>query len=126
MYSTEDTEFSKYIEVNWRALDRMSRDSCDLYPSIDQLMGLEDVYDVVESQSELVHGISEISLSDLPGIMFWENSGASEYISFSGRDPSDAIREALRIIFDHIRRKPVIQNVKKARLILEGSADNNP
>ena len=62
MYSTEDAEFSKYIDVNWRALDRMSGDSCDMYPSIDQLTGLEDVYNLLNSQSELVSGISAISL----------------------------------------------------------------
>ena len=86
MYSTEDTEFSKYIDANWRALDRMSSDSCDMYPSIDQLIGLEDTYDLLNSQSELIRGMSAISLSDLPGIMFWDNQGAREYFSFAGRE----------------------------------------
>jgi len=103
----------------------MSGDSCDMYPSMDQLIGLEDAYDLINSQSELVSGISAISLSDLPGIMFWDNHGASEYISFAGRDDPGAIRDALRLIFEYIRRKAVIQKVRAARLRLEKSAENS-
>lgn len=125
MYSTEDTEFSKYIDTNWRALDRMSGDSCDMYPSIDQLTGLEDVYDVLNSQSKLVRGMSAISLSDLPGIMFWDNQGTSEYISFVGRDNPGAIRDALRTIFECIRRNAIIQNIVTARMRLECSTARN-
>ena len=124
MYSTEDTEFSKYIDANWRALDRMSGDYCDMYPSIDQLIGLEDVYDVLNSQSKLVRGMSAVSLSDLPGIMFWDNHGASEYISFAGRDNPGAIRDALRAIFERLRQKAIIQNIVTARLRLE-SVENS-
>ena len=57
--------------------------------------------------------------------MFWDNHGASEYVSFTGRDDSGAIRDALRVIFEYIRRKAVIQNVTIARLRLELAARGN-
>jgi hypothetical protein len=119
MYSTEDSEFSEYTSSNWDALDRMSNDFCDLHPSIDQLGGLEDVYDIVNSHSNLLHGISDIRLRDLPGIMFWDNRGDNEYISFSGRDRPGEIRSALRTIFDYIRNDPTIQSVAAARMDLK-------
>lgn len=118
MYSTEDSEFSEYISSNWDALDRMSNDCCDLHPSIDQLGGLEDVYDMLNSHSELVHGISDIRLRDLPGIMFWDSHGKNEYVSFNGRNRPGEIKNTLRTIFDYIRRDPTIRSVAAARLSL--------
>lgn len=119
MYSREDVEFSEYIRSNWRALDRMSGDFCDLYPSIDQLCDLEDVYSVLNSPTKLVRGMCSVELSHLPGIMFWDKQEKAEYISFTGRNDPVAIRESLRVIFHHIRQRAVMQSVAEARAQLQ-------
>jgi hypothetical protein len=69
--------------------------------------------------------MSAISLSDLPGIMFWDNQGESEYFSFAGRDNPGAIRDALRTIFDCTRQDAIIQNIATARMRLECSTLKN-
>jgi hypothetical protein len=126
LYSTEDGTLSSYISDHWDALDRMSSNFCDIHPSLDQLRGREDVYDIVNSESELIRGIFNVKLSDLPGIMFWDRQGRSEYVSFRDRIDSDSIRNALRIIFEAIRQEPSIRNVAIARERTELETSKKP
>jgi hypothetical protein len=126
LYSTEDRVLSSYISDHWDALDRMSNDFCDIHPSLDQLRGREDVYDVVNSDSELIHGIFNIKLSDLPGIIFWDRERRSEYVSLRERNDPDSVRDALRIIFEAIRCEPSIRSIAIARERIELETPKKP
>lgn len=109
LYSTEDDMLSSYVSAHWNALDRLSGDLCDIYPSLEQLRGNEYVYDTIGSTPEIA-GMDDIRLSELPGIMFWNNLEQSNYVSFRGLN-SDSIRHAFRLLFEHIRAKPSIESV---------------
>lgn len=92
----------------------MSGDYCDIHPSLDQLRGYEDVYDIINSETELVRGVSDIKLSELPGIIFWDGTGRNEYVSFSGRDTFESMRDALRVVFEAIRQEPSLRSIEIA------------
>jgi hypothetical protein len=133
LFSSEDKEVQQYIEEHWDALDRLSADFCDLYPSIHQLRASgEDAYSLLNDRSFLA-STSEISVKALPGIFFWDLTGESAYLplwSENGLDRSK-IRWLLREVFDYIRRSPTIASVRQAtgripapqdRLLYGGSA----
>lgn len=114
LYSTEDPAVESYIATNWRALDRMSGEFCDIHPSLEQLRGAEDAYSALDTVPEIIGGISRVGISELPGIMFWNDSGQTEYVSFRQASTHDAIRDKLRMIFEQIRIDPTIPSVRLA------------
>lgn len=113
LYSTEDDMLSSCVSDHWDSLDRLSGDLCDIYPSLEQLHGNEYVYDMIGSTPEIA-GVDDIQLSELPGIMFWSSLGQGDYVSFCGLNSGD-IRQAFRLLFEHIRAKPSIESVALAK-----------
>jgi hypothetical protein len=118
LYTSEDNEVSKYILENWGALDTLSGDYCDIHPSVDQFENTEDAYDLIEKM-DILRNTKFNSYSQLPGIFFWDLSGATEYISFGNEFSQATIRQIVRIIFEEIRKAPNIHSVSKAKTIIE-------
>jgi hypothetical protein len=112
LYSSEDREFASYVSANWHALDGMSGNFCDLHPSLDQLRGAEDAYNALDLVPEIIGGTGRVRLSELPGIMFWDQRGRAEYVSFSNMNSHDQIRSGLRQIFEGIRASPGILSIQ--------------
>lgn len=123
LYSSEDHAIASYITANWRALDRMSGEFCDIHPSLEQLRGLEDAYSALDAVPEVIGGIGRVEISKLPGIMFWDELGRTEYVSFKQALTHDAIRDELRIIFEQIRIDPTIPSVRLARSRIPADRD---
>jgi hypothetical protein len=115
LYSSEDRALTSYVNDHWNALDRMSGDLCDIHPSLDQLLDHEDAYELLDETSKL-RGLRYIGLTQLPGIIFWDHNGASEYVAL--RDIQASITVALRTIFENLRRDPDIASIASAKRAL--------
>ncbi|MGW3240460.1 hypothetical protein [Streptomyces olivaceus] len=111
LYSTEDSALASYITRNWCALDRLSANYCDIYPSLGQLADQEDAYSALGLLSDI---LGYVDLTDLPGMAFWGNGGKVAYIPFCGWS-EDSITHGLRFIFDAIRTDPSIPAVLKSK-----------
>jgi hypothetical protein len=81
LYSSEDDLFSTYIRDNWAALDSMSGELCDIYTSMLQLRGGEDIYSFLDDLY-YIPGSESIRIDKLPIILLWSDS-ASLNISLS-------------------------------------------
>jgi hypothetical protein len=79
LYSSEDNEVQEYLLAHWGALDSLSGNFCDIYPSVKQLRRMEDAYDLIDTPGPL-RGIEEVSVSQLPGLFFWDRWGSTEYV----------------------------------------------
>lgn len=118
LYTSEDNEVSKYILENWGALDTLSGEYCDIHPSVDQFENIEDAYNLIEKM-DVLRNSKFNSYSQLPGIFFWNLSGATEYISFGSEFSQATLRQVVRTIFEEIRKAPDIHSVSKAKKIIE-------
>lgn len=125
LYTSEDSEVSKYILENWGALDTLSGDFCDIHPSVDQFENIEDAYDLIEKM-DVLRNSKFNSYSQLPGIFFWDVSGATEYISFGNEISQSTLRQVIRIIFEEVRKKPNIHSVSKAKNLIEDKNNMSP
>ena len=118
LYTTEDQNIESYISENWGALDTLSGDFCDIHPSVDQFKKAEDAYDFIE-KLDVIKSSKFNSYSQLPGIFFWDNNGAAEFIPFGYKKNPANITRVLRTIFEEIHKKPTISSVTSAKKSLE-------
>ena len=123
LYSSEDTGVDDYVRRNWGALDSMSGDCCDIHPTMAQLHGQEDAYDLLDELH--VPTPPDLSLPSLPGILFWNRDGDSVYVPFGHGADANVITACLRAIFGELRRSPTLGTVKAAKETLTHTARNN-
>lgn len=114
LYTSEDDNIENYILHNWGALDTLSGEYCDIYPSLGQFHNLEDAYDYIENLTVLKR-TRFIDYSKLPGLFFWDNSGNTEYIPFEQDSQPNQIKFIVRTIFEAIRKEPVISSITRAK-----------
>jgi hypothetical protein len=114
LYTSEDDNIENYILHNWGALDTLSGEYCDIYPSLGQFHNLEDAYDYIENLNVLKR-TRFIEYSQLPGLFFWDNSGNTEYIPLEQDSQQSQIKFIVRTIFEAIRKKPVISSITRAK-----------
>lgn len=119
LYSTEDPEIEDYLRENWMALNGISGDYCDIYPSLEQLHRAEDAYGLLGAanrDSRSLPGLNEVTVSELPGILFWDNAGQSAYFPLLPQEGhgGDQLRSSIRHVFSHIRQVPTIASVRRA------------
>jgi hypothetical protein len=126
LYTSEDENVAEYILNNWGALDTLSGEYCDIYPSLEQFRNLEDAYDYIEKLTVLKR-IEFLDYSKLPGIFFWDKSGNTEYVSLEQDVMPNQIKILVRTIFGEIRKNPVIHSVTiaKDRIITKQFADGH-
>jgi hypothetical protein len=121
LYSSEDEALSQYIVGNWAALDSMSNEICDIYPSLLQLSGGEDVYSFINNL-HYVPGAQTVRIDKLPIILLWSDNA---YLSISLSDVANdlpSIRKVIRGIFQclyDIRRGITVQDEVAFKAILE-------
>jgi hypothetical protein len=126
LYSTEDVRLLAYIKEHWASLSSMSGQYCDVYASLNQIAGQENVYDLIDALTEQLRrttaplrplsGISKMDLSTLPGLYFWDDV---DYIFFPlASTGEDELREEFRELFAAIRRRPELNTI--ALLIRDG------
>lgn len=97
LYSSEDEAIDAYILKHWAALDRLSGDICDIYPSLLQLEGGEDAYSTL---ADLTHipGANTIKVRDLPVVLLWSDDAYAKIpIGSFSADPV-----GLRTLFRHV------------------------
>lgn len=114
LYTSEDEYVAEYILRNWGALDTLSGENCDIYPSLEQFKNIEDAYDYIEELTVLKRN-KFLDYSKLPGIFFWDNSGNTEYVSLEQDVTSNQIKFIVRTIFGEIKKNPSIRSVTIAR-----------
>jgi hypothetical protein len=114
LYTSEDEYVAEYILRNWGALDTLSGENCDIYPSLEQFHNLEDAYDYIEELTVL-DGNEILEYSELPGIFFWDNSGNTEYVSLEQDVMPNQIKFIIRTIFGEINKNQSIRSVTIAR-----------
>ena len=126
LYTSEDENVADYILHNWGALDTLSGEYCDIYPSLEQFRNLEDAYDYIEKLTVLKRN-QFLDYSKLPGIFFWDNSGNTEYVPLEQDVIPNPIKILVRIIFEKIRENPVIHSVTTAKeqILLKEFVDSN-
>lgn len=132
LYTSEDQLVGDYIAQHWGALATLSGDACDIHPTLNQFKNAEDAYDYIE-KLHVVQDAGFKSYSQLPGIFFHDNHGASEFVSFGKNVTPEEIKRTVRVVFEAIRSNPTIFAVTQARHILEDgsqqpamSKENNP
>lgn len=118
LYTSEDKTVEAYINENWGALDTLSGDFCDIHQSVDQFQNAADAYDFIENL-DVIRDSGSIAYSKLPGMFFWDNNGAVEYIPFGVATTIDNIRLIVRTIFEEIRSNPTMTSVSKAKKTIE-------
>jgi DNA-binding XRE family transcriptional regulator len=125
LYTTEDSSVQEYINTNYVALDKLSGDFCLVFTTLDMHKHKEDAYDFVEKLDVLVESHFN-ALAQLPGIFFWDRSGASAFLSFGRKPGVDDITALLRRVFSEVRKNPTIFSVYRARKLLnEGNFFND-
>jgi hypothetical protein len=126
LYTSEDDNIENYILHNWGALDTLSGEYCDIYPSLGRFQNLEDAYDYIENLTVLKR-TRFIDYSKLPGLFFWDNSGNTEYIPLEQDSQQSQIKFIIRTIFEAIRKKTVISSITEAKVKIMNNefTDNN-
>lgn len=114
LYTSEDEYVAEYILRNWGALDTLSGENCDIYPSLEQFHNIEDAYDYIEQLTVLKEN-KILDYSELPGIFFWDNSGNTEYVSLEQDVSPIRIKFIVRTIFGEIKKNSSIRSVKRAK-----------
>ena len=76
LYSSEDEVLCEYITANWAAIDALSGECCDIYPSLLQLSDEEDAYSAIDDFRTLPGG-KYISISKLPITMLWSDAASA-------------------------------------------------
>jgi len=96
-YTSEDELVASYILRHWAALDRLSGETCDIYPSLRQLRGKEDAYSTLNDLPN-IPGANTISIRELPLILIWSDEAFYKIPmrSFSADEAS------LRVLFRHV------------------------
>jgi adenosylhomocysteine nucleosidase len=120
LYSTPDRAVTKYLDDHWRSLDRQTRDSCDLHPSLKQFVDGEDAYTVL-AEMHLPRNTTCPGESKLPGIYFWSIQGDFEYIPFGRAPDENGITNVLRHVFERAHVAPTIDSVRAAARHLQRS-----
>jgi hypothetical protein len=118
LYTTEDPVVEQYISNHWKALDSLSGDVCDIYPSIEQFKHAEDAYDYID-QLHVIHQSGFREYTQLPGLFFWDQRGASEYISFGDNIQLADITKIIRTVFQEIHKDPTLASVARAKTMLQ-------
>jgi hypothetical protein len=118
LYTSEDQKVERYISENWGALDTLSGDFCDIHQSVDQFQTKEDAYDFIENLS-VIRESNFDAYSQLPGLFFWDSSGASQYIPFGPKASLEGIKTIVRSLFEEIRKNPKITSVSKVKKRME-------
>ncbi len=114
LYTSEDEYVAEYILRNWGALDTLSGENCDIYPSLEQFQNIEDAYDYIEQLTVLKRN-NFLDYSKLPGIFFGDNSGNTEYVSLEQDATPNQIKFIIRTIFGEINKNQSIRSVTIAR-----------
>jgi hypothetical protein len=101
-YSSEDEFLCDYITRHWSALDGMSGDWCDIYTSMLQLSGGEDVYSAM-SDLRMLPGGKALTLEALPIALLWSDK-AFACISLREFSSSKSNLSAFfRLLFQYLR-----------------------
>ena len=114
LYTSEDRVISDYILQNWGALDSLSGDCCDLHPTLDQFRCAEDAYDFIE-KLDVVKDSGFRTLTELPGLLFWNLKAESEFVSFGPDCTAAQITAAVRTVFEEVRKRAQLASVRRAR-----------
>jgi hypothetical protein len=117
LYSPEDGAIDHYVKEHWSSLDRVSADYCDIHPFLSQVEGKEDVYDFINGL-DVIRESSFDALSELPGIFFWTLESDYFFVSLKDFDGAQLVN-AIRVIFEEIRRHPSIDAVRNAHSRLQ-------
>lgn len=72
LFSSEDEVIADYILQHWAALDGLSGEACDIYPSLLQMSGDEDVYSYLRSL-KYIPGAEAVDVRNLPLIIIWSD-----------------------------------------------------
>jgi hypothetical protein len=116
-YTSEDEALEKYIRNHWNALDGLSGEVCDVFPSLLQLHGDEDAYDQIGELGTLP-GASGIALTDLPAILLWSDFSHA-VLSLKNVEQQDFVR-VFRYVFSDLRQLNGPIRDADARRIIEG------
>lgn len=122
LYTTEDESVERYISQNWSALDAISGDLCDIYPSLSQFHNEEDAYTFID-ELKVIEGATFRDYSELPGMLFWDQKGGWAFASFGTNADTPSIRLAIRTIFTELYRQPTIASVIRAVRELDAKAN---
>ncbi|GBR11222.1 hypothetical protein GLI01_34160 [Gluconacetobacter liquefaciens] len=100
-YSSDDESLCNYITEHWSALDGMSGKWCDIYLSMLQMSGDEDVYSAM-SDLRMLPGGEALRVNALPIALLW-SAGAAACISLREFSTSKAdLTKFFRHIFQFL------------------------
>ena len=102
LYSSEDELLSDYIRNHWAALDELSGDVCEVYQSLLQLSGGEDVYSYLKDLRN-IPGADTVRIDKLPMILLWSNQAAISISLSEHADDFARLKGAIRGIFHYLR-----------------------
>lgn len=102
LYSSEDEAIGAYILDHWAALDRLSGEICDIYPSLLQLDGGEDAYSAI-AELHNIPGANTIKFRDLPIVLIWSDEAYAKIPIRSFSAELDGLRTVFRHIVDALR-----------------------
>ena len=98
LYSSEDDLLASYVRDNWAALDTLSGEHCDIYTSVLQHEGGEDVYSIFDDLKKIPGG-QFVRLDKLPVVLLWSDR-ASLCISLTELSNDKAtLRSVMRGVF---------------------------
>jgi len=101
LYSSEDEILSEYIRDHWAALDELSGDVCEIYQSLLQLAGGEDVYSYLKDLRN-IPGADSVQIDKLPMILLWSNQAAISISLSEYADDFARLKGAIRGIFQYL------------------------
>lgn len=101
LYSSEDVLLSDYIRDHWAALDELSGDVCEIYQSLLQLAGGEDVYSYLKDLRN-IPGADTVRIDKLPMILLWSNQAAISISLSEHADEFARLKGAIRGIFQYL------------------------
>ncbi len=102
LYSSEDAAIATYVLEHWAALDRLSGDICDIYPSLLQLNGGEDAYSAIADLPN-IPGANKIKVRDLPVVLIWSDEAYASIPIGPLANDLIGLRTLFRYIFDALR-----------------------
>ncbi len=116
LYTTEDRGIESYIADHWGELDRLSGDICDIHPMVSQFKNPQDenAYAFMENVT-ILRKANFSAYAQLPGLFFWDQHEATEYISFGNPLFEATVTRILRQIFEELRRDPTIAAVTRVK-----------
>jgi Caspase domain len=123
LYTTEDLEVAPYITDHYRALDSLSKDICDIYPITAQFRNIEEAYQFIHQLDVIRQSNTSPTVTQLPGLFFWDHKGGTAYISFGKSVTHDEIKHILRTIFNGLQKNSTIDSIKQAEKVLEREQD---